>query len=117
MQYAIMFYENEADFAARSGPNSESYWGAWMAYTKSMQEAGVMKDGMCLQPPATGTSVRMKGGARKVQDGPFADTKEQLGGLTVIDVPNLDAALEWAARAPSASTGGVEVRPMVGCEG
>jgi hypothetical protein len=116
MQYAILFYETEADFAKRESPEAEAYWGAWMAYTKSMKDAGVMKDGMCLQPPTTGTSVRMKIGARKVQDGPFADAKEQLGGLTVIDVPNLDAALEWAARAPSASPAGAEVRPMVGCD-
>lgn len=114
MHYVILFYETEADFSARSGPDSEAYWGAWMAYTKSMQDAGVMRDGKCLETPGTATSVRIKGTTRKVQDGPFVDTKEQLGGVTVIDVPDLDTALEWAARAPSASTG-VEVRPTLGC--
>jgi hypothetical protein len=60
----------------------------------------------------TGTTLRVRGDKRQVQDGPFADTKEQLGGYFVIEVPDLDSALEWAARAPCASTGGVEVRPV-----
>ena len=69
--------------------------------------------GAGLQPPATGTTVRLRGGARQVHDGPFADTKEQLGGYYIIEVPNLDAALEWAAKCPAAPTGSVEVRPHV----
>ena len=117
MEYAILFYETGDDFAARSSAKPEAYWGAWEAYTNAMQQAGVLKSGKCLQPPATATTIRMKGGSRKVQDGPFADTKEQLGGFVSIEVPNLDAALEWAARAPSAGSGGVEVRPFFGCEG
>lgn len=69
--------------------------------------------GQALQPSSTATSLRIRGGKRQVQDGPFADSKEQLGGFFIIDVPDLDAALEWAARCPSASTGGVEVRPVL----
>jgi hypothetical protein len=72
-----------------------------------------MVSGNGLQPPHTATTVRIQDGKRHVQDGPFADTKEQLGGYFIIDVPHVDAALEWAARAPCASTGGVEVRPVM----
>jgi hypothetical protein len=64
-----------------------------------------------LQVPETGTTVRLKEGKRRVQDGPFADTKEQLGGFTILELPSLDAALDWAARCPAASIGAVEVRP------
>ena len=70
-----------------------------------------MVGGAGLEPPLTATTVRAPEGKRRVQDGPFADTKEQLGGYYVIDVPDLDKALEWAARCPSASTGAAEIRP------
>jgi hypothetical protein len=70
-----------------------------------------MVGGAGLQPPPLGTTVRERDGKRHVQDGPYADTKEQLGGFYEIDVPDLDTALDWAARCPSASTGAVEVRP------
>ena len=78
----------------------------------AMHGAGIVKSGAGLEPPSTATSLRIQGGKRRVQDGPFADAKEQLGGFYVIDVPDLDTALEWAARAPCATTGGVEVRPI-----
>ena len=81
-----------------------------MAYVQAMHQSGVVKSGAGLQEPGTGTTVRVVDGKRRVQDGPFADTKEQLGGFFVIDVPDLDTALSWAARAPCAATGGVEVR-------
>jgi hypothetical protein len=112
MEYLILIYETEATFAARPTAGPE-YHGAWMEYTKALQQAGVMKGGNGLQVPATGTTVRMRGGKRQVQDGPYADTKEQLGGYYVIDVPDLDAALEWAAKCPAAPTGAVEVRPVM----
>lgn len=115
MEYMLMFYESKADFAARNDPKaSEPYWGAWMAYSKSMAEAGVTKGiGNALQPPETSTVVRLKNGQRQVQDGPFADAKEQLGGYMIIEAPNLDKALEWAARCPAAVNGAVEVRPVL----
>lgn len=114
MQYMIMMYEVASDFAARvdeqkAGP----YWGAWGAYAEAIRAAGVMVGGNGLQPPETSTTIRLRDGKRQVQDGPIADTKEQLAGYFVIDVPDLDAALEWAARAPSASTASVEVRPVL----
>ena len=84
-----------------------------MAYVDAIHKAGIWVSGGGLQPPVTGTSLRLRGDKRQVQDGPFADTKEQLGGFLVIEVPDLDTALSWAARAPCASTGGVEVRPLL----
>lgn len=116
MRFAVLIYENQQDFASRTDPaRQEAYWGAHAAYVKALTEAGVFVSGTGLLPPDGATSLRLKGGKRQVQDGPFADTKEQLGGLIVIDVPDLDAALSWAAKCPSAPTGGVEVRATMGC--
>jgi hypothetical protein len=113
MQYAILIYENEADFLARTdGDRRERYWAAWRAYSAALTAAGVTRSGAALQSGATGTTVRMNGNARHIQDGPYADTKEQLGGFILIDVPDLDAALDWAARCPAAAYGAVEVRPV-----
>jgi hypothetical protein len=81
-------------------------------YHKALVEAGVYLGGNPLQAPETATTVRLKDGKRRVQDGPFADTKEQLGGFTILELPSLDAALDWAARCPAASAGAVEVRPV-----
>ena len=115
MEYMLMFYEAKADFAKRNeDPATSPYWAAWMAYSQAIREAGVSKGvGEALQPPETATVVRSQGGQRQVQDGPFADAKEQLGGYMVIEAPSLDQALEWAARAPCAASGGVEVRPIM----
>ena len=71
-----------------------------------------MVGGHALQPPVTGTTVRVAGGKRHVQDGPYADTKEQLGGFIDLELPSLDAALDWAARCPAAASGAVEIRPV-----
>lgn len=114
MKYAVMVYENEQGFANRTDDaNQAAYWGAYQAYSQALSEAGVAAGGAALQCPGTATAVWMKDGQRKVQDGPFADTKEQLGGFFIIDVPDLDAALDWAARCPAASDCGVEVRPLL----
>jgi hypothetical protein len=113
MQYALVIYESPEAFAARTGQNQETYWGAWRAYADALRHAGVMAGGKGLEPPATGTTVRFRDGERTVQDGPYADTKEQLGGFFIIDVPDLDAALDWAARCPVAD-GSVEIRPILG---
>ena len=112
MKYTILVYENTVDFATRTdAARKDAYWGAYRAYTKALADAGVMVGGAGLQPPPLATTVRLRDGKRQVQDGPFADTKEQLGGYYVIEVPGLDQALDWAARCPSASSGSVEVRP------
>ncbi|HEY8564302.1 MAG TPA: YciI family protein [Beijerinckiaceae bacterium] len=113
MQYMLIAYETAADCALRDGPEAPAYWGAWMAYSKAVAESGIMIGGNGLEPPATATTVRLRDGQRRVQDGPFADTKEQLGGYFIVEVPDLDKALEWAARMPCAATGSVEVRPVL----
>lgn len=114
MQYMIMFAEDKAHFDMRNDPaQAAGYWGAWNAYIGAMAKAGVIVNGDGLHGPHTAVTVRVRGGQRQVQDGPFADTKEQLGGYFVVEVADLDAALEWAARSPSASYGSVEVRPVL----
>jgi hypothetical protein len=113
MQFALLIYERPHDFDRREDPAEETtYTGAWQAWHKALLEAGVFVGGMPLQEPDTGTTVRLKESKRLVQDGPYANTKEQLGGFTILELPSLDAALEWAARCPAASYGAVEVRPV-----
>ena len=112
MQFALLIYENPEAFASRKSTGSDSYTGAWRAYHRALVEAGVFVGGDPLEVPETGTTVRIKDGKRGVQDGPYADAKEQLGGFTILELPSLDAALEWAARCPAASYGVVEVRPL-----
>lgn len=85
----------------------------WNTYTQALVEAGIMVSGAGLQDVETATTVQLRGGERLLTDGPFADTKEHLIGFYVIDVPDLDTALEWAARVPNVRTGSVEVRPVV----
>ena len=85
---------------------------AYGAYTEAMQKAGVLRGGERLRPTSDATTVRVKDGKTQVLDGPYAETKEQLGGYYMIDVPDLDAALSWAARCPGASHGAMEVRPI-----
>lgn len=114
MQYMLMYRETAQDFARRADPAAApAYWGAWNAYIGALMGAGVVVNGNGLQPPHASTTVRLRAGKRQVQDGPFADTHEHLGGYFVIEVPSLDDALEWAARAPCASTGSTEVRPVL----
>ena len=112
MQFALLIYETPEAFANRNSDGNDSYTGAWRAYHKALVDAGVFVGGDPLQVPETGTTVRLKEGKRHVQDGPYADTKEQLGGLAILELPSLDAALDWAARCPTASCGAVEVRPL-----
>jgi len=114
MNYTLLIYENAAGFDLRNTPDAaarQAYWGGFMAYTKALQDAGVMVAGAGLQATPAATTLRMRNGKRHVQDGPYADTKEQLGGYYVINVPDLDAALEWAARIPAAPGSVIEVRP------
>jgi hypothetical protein len=86
----------------------------WMAYGEAAQAAGVLEAGDGLQPPSTATTVRLRGGERLLTDGPFAETKEQLGGFYIVDCKDLDEAISWAARIPSLPHGGaIEVRPIM----
>jgi hypothetical protein len=112
MQFAMLIYESPEAFATRKSDGTDPYTGAWRAYHKALVESGVFVAGDPLEVPETGTTIRIKEGKRGVQDGPYADTKEQLGGFTILELPSLDAALEWAARCPAAASGAVEVRPL-----
>jgi hypothetical protein len=108
----MLIYETAEDFGARSNEHRDTLIGAWRAYHKALLDAGIYVAGAPLQPDSTGTTVRVKSGQRHVQDGPYADTKEQLGGFIILELPSLDAALDWAARCPTAGTGAVEIRPV-----
>lgn len=112
MLYTLLIYERDGDFDQRDEQEEAAYVGAWQAWHKSLVEAGAFVGGNPLERPDTGTTIRQRDGKRLVQDGPYADTKEQLGGFTLLELPSLDAALEWAARCPAASYGAVEVRPV-----
>ena len=112
MQYLILIYEDEKAWAAMPEAEMNAAFGEYMTYSKEMALAGVMKGGASLQPTMTATTVRIRNGKTAKTDGPFAETKEQLGGYYVIDVPNLDEALKWAAKCPGSKTGSIEVRPL-----
>jgi hypothetical protein len=112
MQFALLIFASPEAFAARDADENDPYLGAWRAYHKALVEAGIYVGGDPLEVPETATTVRLAEGKRHVQDGPFADTKEQLAGFLVLELPSLDEALDWAARCPAASAGAVEVRPL-----
>jgi hypothetical protein len=112
MQFALLIYETPEAFATRKSDENNPYLGAWRAYYKALVESGIYVGGDPLELPETGTTITVKEGKRRVQDGPYADTKEQLAGLLVLELPSLDAALDWAARCPAAAMGAVEVRPL-----
>jgi hypothetical protein len=114
MNYTLIIYESKSGFAMRTDPEkSEAYWAAWPIYAKALADAGVYVGGTGLQTYDTATTLRMRDGKRQVQDGPYADAKEQLGGFFIIDVPDLDAALDWAARIPAPPGSVIEVRPCL----
>ena len=114
MQYMLIFTESQARSAERNDPEKgPAYWGAWGAYVAALNGAGIVVSGAGLQEPHTGTILRIRDGKRILHDGPFPDSKEQLGGYFIIDVPDLDTALEWAARSPSSSFGSTEIRPVL----
>lgn len=108
MQYMLLIYEDDEDRVKQMDERMPTC----AAYVETMEKAGVYVCGERLRAVTSTTSVRVADGAAQVIDGPYAESKEQLGGFHVIDVPDLDAALAWAARCPSASRGVVEVRPI-----
>ncbi len=112
MQYMLMLYVRESGWAAMTKAEQERGTAAYMAYTEALSKAGALKGTGRLQSSSTATTVRLANGKSQVLDGPYADSKEQLGGYYLIDVPDLDAALSWAARCPTAGHGVVEVRPV-----
>ncbi len=112
MQYLLLIYGNEAAMLSASKEAAGQMMAAYGAYTEAMKKAGVYIGGNRLQPTSSATTVRAPNGKSSVLDGPYAETKEQLGGYYMIEAPDLDAALAWAARCPGAVHGAIEVRPL-----
>ena len=112
MQFALLIYESPEAFAARNNGDDDPYLGAWRAYYQSIVAAGVYLGGDALDLPNAGSTVRVKDKKRWVQDGPYADTREQLAGFLTLEAPSLQAALQWAERCPAAALGAVEVRAL-----
>ena len=111
MRYTLLLHYPEPTAKELSPEALAEGMRAFDAYAKALDDAGVLASAEVLRQSNATTTVTLVGGELVVQDGPFADTKEQLGGSFVIDVPDLDAAIEWASRAPSVSWGHVEIRP------
>jgi hypothetical protein len=112
MQYMLLVHGDESGWFATTPVQQEQGMAAYMAYGEALAKSGALKGAGRLQPSTNSTTVRLVNGKSQVLDGPFVDSKEQLGGYYLIDVADLDAALSWAARCPGAAYGTVEVRPM-----
>lgn len=112
MQYILLDYVNESGWPQLTRTEQEQWLGAYRSYMEAMTKAGVLKSSRGLKRTEAATTVRVVDGRTQVLDGPYADSKEQLGGFHVIEVADLDAAISWAARSPTALHGVVEVRPL-----
>jgi hypothetical protein len=112
MQYLLILYSNESGWSNMAPAAQEQAMGAYAAFTEALKKAGALVGSNRLQPISSATTVRVGNGKTQVLNGPYADSKEQLGGYFLIDVPDLDAAISWAARCPGASHGVIEVRPV-----
>jgi len=113
MQYMLLIYNDPHTWESMSEADRGAIYGAYGTFTEELNSSGKMVAGDALQSIDTATSVRVRGGETMTTDGPFAETKEVLGGYYLIDVETLDEALEWAAKLPGSSYGTVEVRPVV----
>ena len=112
MQYLLILYSNESGWSKMTPAEQEQGMAAYAAFTEALKKAGALAGSNRLQPISAATTVRVANGKTQVLNGPYADSKEQLGGYYLIDVPDLDAAISWAARCPGASHGVIEVRPV-----
>ena len=112
MQYLLMIYANEADVAAMPESDRATMMAAYGAFTQSIVQSGNFKAGDRLRPVSTATTVRVRNGKTMTTDGPFAETREQLGGYYLVEAANLDAAIAIAAHIPGAKHGSIEVRPV-----
>jgi hypothetical protein len=112
MQYILLDYVRESGWPELTRDEQLHWLGAYKAYMEAMKKAGVLQSSSGLQPTSSATTVRVANEKTQVLDGPYADSKEQLGGFHIIDVDDLDAAISWAARSPTALHGVVEVRPL-----
>jgi len=113
MKYALLIYASEQDWASQSEEQAQAVNQEYMAFTKDIIDSGLMKGGEALQGTATATTVRVRDGETLTTDGPFAETKEQLGGFYLVDCKDLDEAIELAARIPDVRRGSIEVRPVM----
>jgi hypothetical protein len=112
MKYMLLLYTSEQAYQALTKEQADQGLAAYRAYIEALTKAGVLAGSNRLRPVNTASTVRVANGKTQVLDGPYVETKEQLGGYFMIEVPDLDAALSWAARCPAASHGSVEVRPI-----
>jgi hypothetical protein len=113
MQYLLLIYENEAAWSDRSEAERGKIYQEYMAFTQGVVQSGAFKAGDALQPTHTATTVRVRDGKTMTTDGPFAETREQLGGYYLIEAKDLDEAIAIAARVPSSRWGSIEVRPIM----
>ena len=113
MRYALLIYANEQDWASQSEEQAQTQFQDYMAFTKDIVDRGIMRSGEALQPTTTATTVRVRNGETLSTDGPFAETKEQLGGFYVVEAKDLDEAIEIAVRIPDVRGGSIEVRPIM----
>jgi hypothetical protein len=113
MQYLLLIYQNEQELAKRSADDTGAMRGEYRTFTESIAKSGHYKGGNALQPTNTATTVRVRGGKRQATDGPFAESREQLGGYYLVDAKDLDEAIGIAERIPSARIGSIEVRPIL----
>jgi hypothetical protein len=113
VKYMLLIYAEEGGFEQLSPEEKDASMGAWFSYTEEMRKAGAMVAGDALQSTASSTSVRVRDGKTLTTDGPFAETKEALGGFYILDVDSLDDALAWAGKCPGALYGTIEVRPVM----
>jgi hypothetical protein len=112
MEYILMDYVREPDWSQLTKDQKEHWLGSYRAFVEAMTNADVLRSSNGLQPTSAATTIRVTSGKTHVRDGPYADSKEQLGGFHIIEVADLDAAIAWAARSPTALHGVVEVRPL-----
>jgi hypothetical protein len=113
MQYMLLIYENEAERTGRPAEETQRVFGEYMEFTKAIKASGNYVAGAPLQPTGTATTVRVRSGKQLVTDGPFAETREQLGGYYLVEAKDLDEARALAARIPGARYGSIEVRPVM----
>jgi len=112
MQYLLLIYGDEQQWAAMSDAEVRETMAAYVRFSQALAASGALRGGSELAPVSTATTVRVRNGRTLATDGPFAETKEQLGGYYLIEVPDLDAAIAWAAQIPSAVHGSIEIRPQ-----
>ena len=113
MQYLLLIHDDESQWSTMSDDERNELYAGYGAFTNDLRDSGALVGANQLQPTTTATTVRVRDGETLTTDGPFAETKERLGGYYLIEVESLDEAIEWAAKIPTARTGTIEVRPVV----